>query len=100
MDDKGKSPFEEWFNHLNTQAAAKITTSLYRLEQGNTSNAKGVGEGVFELKVDFGPGYRIYFGYKDNTIIILLGGGTKQRQQNDIKQAKERRKYYKKCTTH
>lgn len=66
-----------------------------RLEQGNTSNVKSLGDGVFELKIDFGPGYRIYFSYESNAIIILLGGGTKQRQQDDIKQAKERWKYFK-----
>jgi putative addiction module killer protein len=100
LDSQGKSIFERWFNHLNAQAAAKVTTALYRLEQGNTSNTKSVGEGVFELKIDFGPGYRIYFGYENELIVILLGGGTKKRQQNDIKQAQEQWKYYKKFKVH
>lgn len=54
---------------------------------GNTSNVKGVGGGVFELKVDFGPGYRIYFGKDGSEIVILLGGGTKKRQDRDIEAA-------------
>ena len=55
-----------------------------------TSNLKGVGSGVFERKIDFGPGYRIYFGRDGESIIILLGGSTKQRQQQAIEAAKER----------
>ena len=54
---------------------------------GNFSNVKGVGSGVYECRIDFGPGYRIYFGKDGARIVILLGGGTKQRQQNDIKLA-------------
>jgi putative addiction module killer protein len=51
---------------------------------GNFSNVKGVGGGVFECRIDFGPGYRIYFGKDGERIVILLCGGTKNRQQNDI----------------
>jgi putative addiction module killer protein len=58
------------------------------MEQGNFSNAKGVGEGVLEYKIDFGPGYRVYFGRDGDTIVILLTGGTKKRQQRDIDTAK------------
>ena len=54
------------------------------MEQGNLSNVKGVGEGVLECRIDFGPGYRIYFGRDGETIIVLLTGGTKKRQQRDI----------------
>ena len=57
---------------------------IARMEQGNFSNAKGVGEGVLEYKIDFGPGYRVYFGRDGGTIVILLTGGTKKRQQRDI----------------
>jgi putative addiction module killer protein len=60
---------------------------LARLEAGNTSNVKSVGEGVNELKVDFGPGYRVYFGWDGQELVILLGGGTKKRQSSDIKTA-------------
>jgi putative addiction module killer protein len=83
------NPFEKWFDKLNPMAAAKIATILYRLEQGNFSNVKGVGEGVFEYKIDFGPGYRIYFGQVGDELIILLGGGTKKLQSKDIQNAKK-----------
>jgi len=75
---------------LNAEAARKVTTALYRVGLGNFSNVKGVGSGVYECRIDFGPGYRIYFGKEGARIVILLGGGTKQRQQNDIKLAIER----------
>ena len=84
LDTAGHSPFAAWFDGLDPQAAAKVTVAIARLEQGNRSNAKGVGGGVLEYRIDFGPGYRMYFGRDGETIIILLGGGTKRRQQNDI----------------
>ena len=59
-----------------------------RMAQGNLSNTKGVGGGVFEYRINFGPGYRIYFGKDGDTLIILLGGGTKSRQQVDIELAR------------
>ena len=83
----GYSPFADWFNELDAQAAAKVTTALVRMEQGNFSNAKGVGAGVLEYRLDFGPGYRIYFGKDGELLVILLAGGTKKRQQRDIKAA-------------
>jgi len=83
-DDDGRSPFKVWFKTIDATAAARIQRALARLELGNTSNVKGVGRGVLELKVDFGPGYRIYFGKDGSEIVILLGGGTKQRQGRDI----------------
>ena len=88
LDTRGRSPYARWFERLNAPAAAKVATSLYRLAQGNFSNVKGVGSGVFEQRVDFGQGYRIYFGKDGDTVVILLGGGTKQRQQQDIIAAK------------
>jgi putative addiction module killer protein len=72
---------------LNPQAAAKVATAVTRLSLGNMSNVKGVGSGVFELRIDFGPGYRVYFGKDGERLVILLGGGTKQRQQRDINAA-------------
>ncbi len=65
------------------------------MEQGNLSNTKNLGGGVFEFRVDFGPGYRIYFGREGQTLIILLGGGTKKRQQKDIRSARELWQQYK-----
>jgi len=83
----GVSAFGGWFDRLDSHAAAKVTTGLYRLEQGNFSNVKSVGKGVSEYKIDFGPGYRIYFGREGNQLIILLGGGSKKTQNMDIKRA-------------
>lgn len=87
--EDGASPFANWFDGLDAQAAAKVTTALTRLGLGNTSNVKGVGGGVFELKIDFGPGYRVYFGKDGAEIAILVGGGTKKKQQRDIETAQE-----------
>ena len=72
-----------------------MTTALYRLGFGNFSNVKGVGGGVFEYRIDFGPGYRVYFGEDLERLVILLCGGSKLRQQNDIELAKERWLEYK-----
>jgi putative addiction module killer protein len=80
----GQSPFGTWFSRLEGQAAAKVAAALYRMEQGNFSNVKAVGKGVSEYKIDFSPGYRIYFGQEGNEIVILLGGGSKKTQQKDI----------------
>ena len=85
--EDGKTPFEDWFSALDVQAAVKVTSALARLEQGNLSNAKGVGEGVLEYRIDYGPGYRVYFGRNGDAMVILLTGGTKQRQQRDIERA-------------
>ncbi|MGA3055805.1 MAG: type II toxin-antitoxin system RelE/ParE family toxin [Candidatus Korobacteraceae bacterium] len=87
QDRDDRNPFREWFDRLNAEAARKVTTSLYRVGLGNFSNLKGVGSGVYECRIDFGPGYRIYFGKDGTRIVVLLGGGTKQRQHNDIKLA-------------
>jgi putative addiction module killer protein len=84
---KGSSLFGAWFSGLDPHAAAKVTVALYRLEQGNVSNVKAVGKGVSEYKIDFGPGYRIYFGQEGNELVILLGGGSKKTQEKDIKTA-------------
>jgi len=84
VDESGKSHFEDWFNKLNPINAAKIASAMYKLEQGNFSNVKGIGKGIYEYKVHFGPGFRIYFGRDGESVIILLAGGTKRRQQKDI----------------
>jgi putative addiction module killer protein len=84
LDAQGGSPFARWFDGLNAEAAAKVSTALYRLGEGNFSNVKGVGGGVFEYRIDFGPGYRIYFGKDGETFVILLGGSTKKRQHRAI----------------
>jgi putative addiction module killer protein len=68
----------------------QLTTALSRLERGNLSNVKGVGSGVLEMRIDFGPGFRVYFGRDGDTLVILLGAGRKQRQQSDIGDAQLR----------
>jgi len=73
-----------------------VTAAIRRLELGNLSNVKGVGAGVFEYRIDFGPGYRVYFGKDGETLIILVGGGTKKRQDRDIATAHARWADYKK----
>jgi putative addiction module killer protein len=83
----GRSFFRQWFDGLNSEAARRVTTGLYRLGLGNFSNVKGVGGGVHEYRVDFGPGYRIYFGKDGEQIVILLCGGSKKQQQEDIELA-------------
>ena len=83
----GHQPFAEWFAELNPVASAKIARAIARMEQGNFSNVKSVGEGVLEYRIDFGPGYRVYFGRDGETLVILLTGGTKKRQQRDIEAA-------------
>ena len=87
IDATGRSPYAGWFHDLNAQAAAKVAIAVTRMSQGNFSNVKGVGSGVFENRVDFGPGYRIYLGKDGDRLVILLGGGTKKRQQRDINRA-------------
>jgi putative addiction module killer protein len=95
-DQDGSSPFARWFSELDAHAAAKVTVSLARLAQGNTSNVKRLQAGVLELKIDFGPGYRVYFGREGKRLVILLGGGTKKRQQRDIENAVSRWADYRK----
>jgi putative addiction module killer protein len=84
LDRGGISPFREWRGNLDPEARRKVTTALYRIGLGNFSNVKGVRAGVFECRINFGPGYRVYFGKDGEQVVILLGGGTKQRQQIDI----------------
>jgi putative addiction module killer protein len=95
QDTGGRSPFRRWFEELDSEAAGKVTTALYRMGQGNFSNAKGVGTGVYEFRVHFGPGYRVYFGKDGESLVILLGGGGKQRQERDIQVAMDRWEDYK-----
>jgi putative addiction module killer protein len=95
LDEQGRSPFENWILDLDEQAQAKVAIALSRLERGNASNVETVGEGVSELKLNWGPGYRVYLRYDGKTIVILLCGGTKKRQSRDIATAKVRWADYK-----
>ena len=95
VDREGRSPYARWFNRLNARAAAKVATALVRLEQGNFSGVKGVGGGVLEHRIDFGPGYRIYFGRDGEALIVLLGGGIKACQRQDVDAAQGNWRDYK-----
>jgi putative addiction module killer protein len=95
LDAKGISPYAKWFDRLNATAAVKVATAVHRMEQGNFSNVKGVGAGVYEYRIDFGPGYRIYFGKDGDRVVILLAGGAKKRQDADVTTAKAHWRDYK-----
>ena len=83
--------FDEWFSGLRDKhGKARIESRLRRVEQGNLGDVKPVGEGVSELRVDCGPGYRIYFVQRGVEIVVLLAGGDKRSQSKDIKAALER----------
>ncbi len=85
----GKVPFSEWLNSIKDPSTRlRIRRRLDRLELGNLGDCESVGEGVSELRLFFGSGYRIYFAEQDEVIIILLCGGNKSSQKNDIKTAK------------
>src|SRR5437870_4878918 len=93
---EGRSPFRQWFDGLDPQAAASVTVAIERLSDGNTSNVKPIGEGAAGLRIMRGPGYRVYFGWHGKVLVILLGGGTKRRQHNHIDAALRRWRDYKK----
>src|SRR5580692_2516368 len=95
ITDQDVSPFRRWFDALDDNAAAWVTIAIDRLGEGNTSNTKSLGEGISELRINRGPGYRIYFGWHSKVLVILLGGGTKKRQQNDIQTALRHWRSYK-----
>ena len=89
VDRQGRIPFLKWLDALSEQAQAHVSTALLRLENGNLSSTKSVGSGIHELRIHFGPGYRVYFGWDGQKLVILLAGGSKKRQQADIERAKE-----------
>ncbi len=100
ITEDGRSPFEDWFSSVDSVARAKVAAAIARLGQGNTSNVKSVGGGVLEYRVNFGPGYRVYFGRDGETLVIILTGGTKKRQQQDIAAAAALWAAYKKNKRH
>ena len=84
-----RQPFTEWLTALRDRnTRQRIQFRLYHVRAGNLGDYRSVGNGVFELRFQFGPGYRVYFGEVDNTIILLLCGGDKSSQVRDIKRAK------------
>lgn len=95
LNDEGKSLFAKWFDSLDSLAAAKVSVALFRIEMGNLSNVKRIGP-IYEYKIFFGPGYRIYFGKINDQIVLLLGGGSKKGQSQDIMKATNNWNDYKK----
>ena len=93
----GRSPFGQWFDRLDPATAARVDRGIRRMEAGNFGAAKALRGGVCELRLDFGPGYRVYYGMDGRTLVILLGGGDKRRQSGDIAAATKRWERYKKA---
>ena len=90
MEIRQTEVYFNWFNSLrDRQARARINARIRRLSLGNPGDVKPVGEGVSELRIDYGPGYRVYFVQRQQTIVILLAGGDKHTQDQDIKTARE-----------
>ena len=90
MTADGRTPFREWLETLrDVQGRAKVRVRLDRARLGNLGDNRAVGEGVHELRIDFGPGYRVYFGLEGNRLVLLLLGGDKSSQAKDIARAKE-----------
>lgn len=85
----GDCPFDEWFRSLDAQTRARINARLNRLRLGNFGDFKSVGTGVYELRLFFGPGYRVYYGLAGKQVVLLLAGGTKKQQNKDIKAAQQ-----------
>ncbi|MBE2202723.1 MAG: type II toxin-antitoxin system RelE/ParE family toxin [Chthoniobacterales bacterium] len=97
-DENGKEPFKEWLYGLrDVDGRKRILARLSRLAQGNFGDCASVGDGVSELRMFFGPGYRVYFGEHDGAVVVLLCGGDKSSQSRDIEQAKT---YWKEYLSH
>jgi putative addiction module killer protein len=88
---KGKKPFIEWLEDLDTKISSIVQTRINRVILGNFGDCKTIknGEGIHELRIDYGAGYRIYYGMEEKVIVILLVGGSKKSQAKDIAKAKE-----------
>jgi len=84
-----RSPYREWLETLDATVRGRIQARVFRFELGNLGDSKSVGEGVWEARLEFGPGYRLYFGRHGNTVILLLLGGDKGSQAKDIRRAKQ-----------
>ena len=97
-NDNGEEPFTDWLYGLrDVVGRRRILARVSRLQQGNYGDCEPVGEGVSELRMFFGSGYRVYFGEQGNDIVVLLSGGDKGSQSNDIQQAKV---YWKEYLSH
>ena len=89
LEDDGSEPFTEWLTNLRDRNAhARISARLNRVKLGNFGIVKALGDGVNELKIDYGPGYRLYYAMNGKTVVLLLIGGDKSTQKQDVKIAK------------
>jgi putative addiction module killer protein len=86
----GKEPFTDWLLTLKDRVTrVQIRNRVNRISLGNYGDYKSIGEGVYELRISYGPGYRVYFAEQTNTIVLLLIGGDKSSQEKDIAKAKQ-----------
>ena len=88
VTENGKDAFGEWLLKQNANVIARVQQRIDRMRRGNFGDHKGLGSGISELRIDYGPGYRVYYGRDGENVVILLAGGTKKRQGRDIKQAR------------
>jgi putative addiction module killer protein len=88
IEPSGENPFRKWLTELSDAHTARIQARLFRAEGGNLGDHKPLGAGVYELRMDFGPGFRVYFGLEHRTPVLLLCGGDKSSQRSDIAKAK------------
>ena len=99
-EEDGTEPVKEWINKLKKKnklvEASKVSTRINRAKNGNYGDHRFLGGNFFELKIDYGPGYRVYIGEDGDKLLLLLNGGTKDTQQDDIKEAERRWELYKK----
>ncbi|MDP1557602.1 MAG: type II toxin-antitoxin system RelE/ParE family toxin [Nitrosomonas sp.] len=90
ISDDGYDPFKMWLENLSDrQARARILVRIQRLAAGNFGDCKPIAEGIWELRIDHGPGYRVYYAKAGEKLILILAGGDKRRQQADIETAIE-----------
>ena len=90
VGDDGADYFDRWLRRQSADTRARIQTRIDRIEFGNLGDHRSVGKGVVELRIHFGPGYRVYFGRDGDALVILLGAGSKRRQSRDIEAAQFR----------
>jgi putative addiction module killer protein len=89
LDDNGEAPFTKWLEALRDRVAfSRIAVRLDRMQAGNFGVVKALGDGVSELKIDYGPGYRVYYAMSGKRVVLLLIGGDKSTQSRDIEEAK------------
>jgi putative addiction module killer protein len=87
LTSSGANPFRRWLSSLDTKIRARVQARIFKAESGNLGSYRSVGGGIFELKLDFGPGYRIYFSFTEKETLLLLIGGDKSSQKKDIRKA-------------